>query len=1782
MDEQWFVLTKDTLRKALQITPINNNQAFIAPLSSNVLVDFVNQLGYPKLVRNVSNVVTNDMFQPWRALITIINLCLTGKTYRRHKFYPRLDSSLHLPNGEPVLGYLKFSAKRTKREVFGMPIPGSLITTDIREASYYQEYLANVANHRRYLADKIGSVQDSPVPEPTKPARKPKVPKAPPRPPVSTPVTSAQPTPTSAPTKPQEKKRKQATDTSDKPAKAKKFKYSVVSKVTAEDANLQKALEESMKIIYSVSRGLLPPVVAHELLSLQKAKKKSLIDQYIFQRCTFTTTGSSRHTEPIYAKLERSEREKTEKVVPQTDEVGKGKNQAGSNTDETSEGQARPDPSYAGGEVQSILSYVVYAGSDREHIDLAAAEVPPQPSQEQLDEGFTATVYPKVQENFKLAVEEQVLLEDPASLSGVLSSLQHLSKDIGFGDLFFSDKPLEADNDKTTAETKVESMVSVMIQQDMSTLPPLMWTIPPMMSPIIDLTLRPESPKVQHQFKATTTKTTTTITTTLPPPTAQQQSITEAMMMKRIGELKHIMANLIKVNKGIVERLDTHGARLYKLEQLDIPQQVSKVVKADMKEILHQCMWETESHKSHKDHMQLFKALENSMNHDHSEELAQDIAEARKKRKKSRESPKMLPSSPPHQPHPPSLPTGPSISLTPADLEMDEDMALDEQVQSSDDEDIGSAHILKASALASNYSPPPKDSLLAQTGDIAKFMDWFCKRRGISELKPQDLEGSAFEIIKVFHPDVIHLQYQMEECQKLLTDSVDDPILRHNVSKLLPLGGPPVDIEKVVVCSSLQSLKPKRTIESRAKRSSKIISLGHYSIIIASSHTVKMKMEILLEPTSNKLLVANELTNAYGKAFEVLNNVLEHRNKPDFDTMSFDDLYNNFKIVKQEPEFKGYGPKTSKSVSQDISNEVKESPDTPLIEEFVSDDNYKVLTARRTSHCQRRKMPPLEEKRSHCQKDRTAINDKKKLQSKMAVTLRESLSIHITLSFHTHQEMDQQYLTVAKIPILDTGKFEQWQFKIQQYLQHEHYALWEVIEFRDSYVVPADTTTTNTTSGEKSGRTVTLTTEDMQRKKNNVKARTTLLLSLHDDHQLRFIKHSSRHEDGNTACVPSASTNVPTASASVATISQDTACAYIASQSSGSQIKFEDIKQIDEDNVEEMDIKWNMALLSMRSYMANEEEDHASVADEVVPTEFALMANTSAESKEHSYANRPVHRTLAVRSPYRAPWVPTINRNYPPVNRKFSTCSKNFPTANRKFPTASRKFPTASTKSSTADMGMKGKAIKPSACWFWKPSHNPFNKGPKNNSVLVMFKKYTYIDTQGRLKMYSVGKRLKFLDDAIIYLRTPRQHNMYSIDLNNIFPHRDLTYLVAKESADEWKQHKASCKSKLVNSITKPLHTLHMDLFGPTSDETSGILKKFITEIENLKDLKVKIIRCDNRGEFRNKEMNDFCSQKGIKREFSNARNPQQNGVAERRNRTLIKAAKTMLADAKLPVTFWAEPVNTACYIQNRVLVNKSHNKTPYELFNGISPALGFLKPFGCHVMILNNFDHLGKFKEKGDEGYFIGYLMSSKAFRAHDALLEFSSSKPQDHCSTEVPEGSGNTNPTVFTLNLLVDHMETLTVETPIPTDPEYPAKVYKLEKAMYGFHRLLEPVLQKEDGIFLSQDKYVGDILKKFGYLDVRSSNTPMDKDNPWGKDGTEKDGHPKLGLWYPKDSPFDLVAYSDSDYSGATQDCKSTTRGCQFLGRRLISWQCKKQTIVAISTTEAEYVAAASCCG
>ncbi|GJS27182.1 putative ribonuclease H-like domain-containing protein [Tanacetum coccineum] len=768
------------------------------------------------------------------------------------------------------------------------------------------------------------------------------------------------------------------------------------------------------------------------------------------------------------------------------------------------------------------------------------------------------------------------------------------------------------------------------------------------------------------------------------------------------------------------------------------------------------------------------------------------------------------------------------------------------------------------------------------------------------------------------------------------------------------------------------------------------------------------------------------------------------------------------------------------------------------------------------------------------------------------------------------------------------------------------------------------------------------------------------------------------------------------------------------------------------------------------------------------------------------------------------------------------------------------------------------------------------------------------------------------------------------------------------------KKHKASCKTKTVSSISQPLQMLHMDLFGPTfvkglmkkmyclvvtddysrfswvfflatKDETSEILKTFITGIENLIDLKVKVIRCDNRTEFKNKVMNQLCEKKGIKREFSVARTPQQNRVAERKNRTLIEAARTIKADSKLPTTFWAEAVNTACYVQNRVLVIKPHNKTPYELFLEKKPVLSFMRPFGCPVTILNTIDHLGKFDGKADEGFFVGYSTSSKAYMVFNNRTRIVKENLHVKFSEKTPNIAGNGPNWLFDIDALTismnykpvmagnqtngnagtkenidagqdgkkivpdqkyillplltsdpslsksskdspnarfkpsgeeekidsehqenediygcidepnmpnleeivysDHDEKVGVEadmnnlatnvhvSPIPTtrvykdhpleqiigdinsapqtrrmtknvtghvepkkkvwtlvdlphgkraigtkwvyrnkkndreaiklflayasfmgfimyqmdvksaflygtieeevyvcqppgfeDLQFPDKVYKVKKALYGLHQdprawyetlstyLLEngfrrctidktlfikknkgdilllqvyvddiifgstkkslcvefeqmmhkrfqmssmreltfflrlQVKQKDDGIFISQDKYVAAIWNKFDFATIKTANTPIKTNKALLKDEEAEDvdvhlyrsmigslmyltafrpdimfavyayarfqvtpkvshlhavkrifkylkGQHKLGLWYLRDSPFDLEAFSDSDYAGASLDKKSTTGGCQFLSKRLISWQCKKQTIVANSTTEAE---------
>ncbi|KAJ9543955.1 hypothetical protein OSB04_023662 [Centaurea solstitialis] len=834
------------------------------------------------------------------------------------------------------------------------------------------------------------------------------------------------------------------------------------------------------------------------------------------------------------------------------------------------------------------------------------------------------------------------------------------------------------------------------------------------------------------------------------------------------------------------------------------------------------------------------------------------------------------------------------------------------------------------------------------------------------------------------------------------------------------------------------------------------------------------------------------------------------------------------------------------------------------------------------------------------------------------------------------------------------------------------------------------------------------------------------------------------------------------------------------------------------------------------------------------------------------------------------------------------------------------------------------------------------------------------------------------VDESLILLRTPRKDNVYCLDLNGM-PSEVVNCLFSKASMTEsslWhrrmghmniktmnllvknqlvrglpskeftlddncvaclkgKPHKASHKSKTINTISAPLQLLHMDLFGPTNvmsigkksyclviiddysrftwvfflrtkDETSGLIKPFVKRVENQLNLRVKVIRSDNGTEFKNADLNSFCEEKGIERQFSAPRTPQQNGVAERRNRTLIEAARTMLADSKLPINFWAEAVNTACYVQNRVHVVKSKGKTPYELFKNKKPFIGFFVPFGCPCSILNTKTHLGKFDSKADDGFFVGYSIQSKAVRVFNTVsrtieesdnVKFNEHTPNVHGTgpdwlfdidsltnslnmsnavdtvqkrknqrlkykrmlqstkkeikrlKETPQLESNVeNESVDTseitqpdpsksdpddsnlgdilseeplhltrtqknhpasqvigdvaspmitrkqsreagyvnthsgmlscflyqnepkkvsdamkdpswieamqeelLQFVLQHVwdlvdlpkghrvigtkwifrnktdergiviknkarlvaqgytqkegidyddvfapvarieairlflafasykgfrvyqmdvksaflygtideEVYVCQPPGFEDPKYPDRIY-VDDIIFGstkadmckeFEELMHKkfkmssmgeltfflglqVKKKSDGIFINQSKYVATMLQKFGMHDAKPASTPMETHKHLTADveGEEVDvhqyrsmigslmyltasrpdimfavcvcarfqvrpkeshlhavkrifkylkGQPRLGLWYPNDTSFDLVAYTDSDYGGANLDRKSTSGGCQFLGGRLVSWQCKKQTTVSQSTTEAEYIAASQCC-
>ncbi|GJU12010.1 putative ribonuclease H-like domain-containing protein [Tanacetum coccineum] len=1020
-----------------------------------------------------------------------------------------------------------------------------------------------------------------------------------------------------------------------------------------------------------------------------------------------------------------------------------------------------------------------------------------------------------------------------------------------------------------------------------------------------------------------------------------------------------------------------------------------------------------------------------------------------------------------------------------------------------------------------------------------------------------------------------------------------------------------------------------------------------------------------------------------------------------------------------------------------------------------------------------------------------------------------------------------QTATTAKFPILKQSEYDMWTLRIEQYFQVQDYALWDVIENGNSFK-PAAQTTTNA-----DGTSTTLipgpvTTKEKVQKKNDVKARSMLLMALPNKHLMTFNQYKVCSKEfvccgiqtrlgvmkatrrlRKTILTNVENFSVPSTGGhlnlfltgfrrfQVVVVSNAINMRHFARECRGPRNQDSRNKNQDRSkrivNVEETSSKAMVAIDGAGF-------DWSYMADDKVPTNMPLMAfQTLSKSVSEDIYNE-------VRESPDAPLVEKLMLDdklekkivFPTVAKIEFVRPKQQEKPIRKPVKVIQKKEDQGYVDNRCSRHMTGNMSYLLDLKEFDGGYVTFGGGAKGGKITYVSqmcdKKNSVFFTD--TACFVLSPDFKLADESHVLLKVSRKNNMYSVDMKNIVPKEILTCLVIKATLDEsmlW----------------------HMRL-----------------------------------GHVNFKTINKLCK-----------RTPQQNKVAERKNRTLIEAARSMLADSKLPTTFWAEAVNTDCYVQNRVLVIKPHNKTPYELFLGRKPALSFMRPFRCPVTILNTLDHLGKFDRKADEGFFVGYSVNSKAFRVFNSRtrivdenlhitflknkpnvvesrpewlfdidtltksmnykpviagnqsngsagtkacdnackarvetvpskdyillpfltqdLLFSSSlkdspdagfKPSGEeekkdaeapenedskvLNTEEPrvnqENDENVNSTnnINTVSSTVDtasiednaidenivygcaddlnmpnleeidysnddegvdaeadmnnldtfmpmdvksaflyskiEEEVYVCQPPEFEDLEFPDRVYKVEKALYGLHQapracdillvqvyvddiifgstkkelctefeklmhkkfqmssmgeltffLGLQVTQKDDGIFISQDKYVDEILKKFGFSTVKTANTPIETSKPLLKDENAKDvnvhlyrsmigslmyltslrpdimfavcacarfqvtpkfshlhamkrifrylkGQPKLGLWYPKDSPFVLEAYTDSDYAGASLDRKSTIGGCQFLGRRLISWQCKKQTVVANSTTEAEYVAASNCCG
>ncbi|GJS17075.1 retrovirus-related pol polyprotein from transposon TNT 1-94 [Tanacetum coccineum] len=547
LDEDWFILYANLLREALEITPVDHAHQFVSPPSGDAIMDFVNQLGYPGEIHFVSRMAVNNLYQPWRAILSMINQCLTGKTsgFDQANMPPPIQTfladkaNLGIPTkkGKKTKPHSWKSQVRSKGEtdeVFGMQIPKELITYNIRNAPYYNAYLEMVAKHDKKIAAEEGGKKKAaskadqskkpttakqPKPVPSKqskpaPAMKPKV----------TQEKPSEPSPAKHPKRGKVQKVRKGKSPLKLIDEDEEVHHEPEPQGEGEDYDFNRAIQMSLETFQAHGQAPVGGVAIH-------AKTRADTD----------ITTSTANTEVLCAE-DVQDPSKTPESRPPPKHEHMDEDQAGPNPGQSHEALAGPNP-------------------------------------KPMHDDFIAIVYPKVHENLKHTTEEHAHLENPLSSSRTLSYMNNLDDAFTFDDQFLNDKPTEEELGKTNVETKAESMVTVLIHQAST-------SVPPLSIPIIDL-LPPKSVSspLQELVIVATTEATTTTLPLLPPP--QQQSTTNSSLASRVSTLEQLCADLEKKHKLEDQTTQALSSKIFTLKLRDLPHKINQTVNEVVKEAVH-------------------------------------------------------------------------------------------------------------------------------------------------------------------------------------------------------------------------------------------------------------------------------------------------------------------------------------------------------------------------------------------------------------------------------------------------------------------------------------------------------------------------------------------------------------------------------------------------------------------------------------------------------------------------------------------------------------------------------------------------------------------------------------------------------------------------------------------------------------------------------------------------------------------------------------------------------------------------------------------------------------------------------------------------------------------------------------------------------------------------------------------------------------------------------------------------------------------------------------------